>query len=101
MNKKQTYETMTMDKPILERDTVDIVSTKLCYIDYIARGNDAVTYYAEDIPGYSSFHLTSMNATSIDGTFRWSEGNIDVIRQSEFKYSGFRIIGGRNILAGL
>ena len=71
------YETMTMDKPILERDTVDIVSTKLCYIDYIARGNDAVTYYAEDIPGYSSFHLTSMNATSIDGTFRWSEGNID------------------------
>ena len=32
-------ETMVMDKPILERDTVDIVSTKLNYSDYIASNN--------------------------------------------------------------
>ena len=69
-------ETMVMDKPILERDTVDIVSTKLNYSDYLA-SNALVIYYAQDVPGYNVFRVTSANATSVDGTFKWSENGIN------------------------
>ena len=70
-------ETLTMDKPILERDTVDIVSTNLNYNGDYLESDKLVIYYAQDVPGYSVFRVTSNNATSVDGTYKWSEGGIN------------------------
>ncbi len=59
-----------------ERDTVDIVSTALQYYDLIAT-NKVVLYYATDVEGYSLFRIASNNVTSVDGTFKWSDGTIN------------------------
>lgn len=69
-------ESLVMDRPITERDTVDIVSTALKYNDLIA-SNKVVIYYAADVPDYYLFRVTSNNATSVDGTFKWSDGTIN------------------------
>ena len=60
---------LTVNKPILERDTVDVISNTMTYNDFIA-SNQAVQFYAgEDAVGYSTFLVTSKNATSVEGTF--------------------------------
>ncbi len=69
-------ESLIMDKPITQRDTVGIVSTALKYNDLIA-SNGVVIYYAADVPDYYLFRVTSANATSVDGTFKWSDGTIN------------------------
>ena len=69
-------ESLVMDKPITERDTVDIVSTALKFNDLIA-SNKVVIYYAFDVPNYYLFRVTSNNPTSVDGTFKWSDGTIN------------------------
>ncbi len=63
------YETFVMDKPITERDTVDVVSTKMTFHEFLA-ANQAVQFYAgSDAEGYTTFLVTSKNASTIDGTF--------------------------------
>ncbi|MCQ2342544.1 MAG: hypothetical protein MJZ75_03500, partial [Paludibacteraceae bacterium] len=69
-------ESLVMDKLFTERDTVDIVSTTFSYNDLIA-SNGVVIYYATDVEGYYLFRVTSNNATSVDGTFKWSDGTIN------------------------
>ena len=76
-NGKNINITVTKDyTPVVERDTVDIVSTALKYNDLIA-SNKVVIYYAADVPNYYLFRVTSNNATSVDGTFKWSDGTIN------------------------
>ena len=80
-------ESLVMDRPITERDTVDIVSTKLNYNpDYLV-SNKLVIYYANDVEGYYVFRVTSNNATSVDGTFKWSDGTISNLN-SYFSVTG-------------
>ncbi|MBQ0064078.1 MAG: DUF4957 domain-containing protein, partial [Prevotella sp.] len=69
--------TLIEKKPITERDTVDIVSTALKYNDAYLTSNKLVIYYAADVPNYYLFRVTSNNATSVDGTFKWSDGTIN------------------------
>lgn len=68
-------ESLVMDKPITERDTVDIVSTTFSYNDLIAT-NGVVIYYVTDVEGYDIFRVTS-NTQTVDGTFKWSDGTIN------------------------
>ncbi len=76
-NGKNINITVTKDyTPVVERDTVDIVSTALKYNDLIA-SNKVVIYSAADVPNYYLFRVTSNNATSVDGTFKWSDGTIN------------------------
>ncbi len=70
-------ESLTMDQVISKRDTVDIVSTKLGYNDSYLESDKLVIYYDQSIEGYQVFRVTSNNATSVDGTFKWSEGGIN------------------------
>lgn len=70
-------ESLTMDQVITKRDTVDIVSTKLGYNDSYLESDKIVIYYDQSIEGYQVFRVTSNNATSVDGTFKWSEGGIN------------------------
>lgn len=62
---------LALNKPIAERDTVDVVSNTMTYNEFI-ESNKAVQYYAgEDgvAQGYETFCMTSKNATSIFGTY--------------------------------
>ncbi|MCQ2328784.1 MAG: hypothetical protein MJZ59_05515, partial [Paludibacteraceae bacterium] len=70
-------ESLVMDRPITERDTVDIVSTALKYNDSYLTSNKLVIFYASDVPNCYLFRVTSANATTVDGTFKWSEGGIN------------------------
>ena len=63
-----TSLTYTEQAPITERDTVDVISAKMTYDDFIAT-NAAVQYYAGDDAGYAQFCVTSKNASSVFGTF--------------------------------
>lgn len=61
-------ESLVMDRPITERDTIDVISNKMTYNDFIAT-NAAVQYYAGDDAGYVQFCVTSKDASSVFGTF--------------------------------
>lgn len=99
------YETFVMDKPIIERDTVDVMSNEMTYNDFIAT-DQAVQYYAGADAGYETFCVTSKNANSVEGTFQaWAnycfatdaEGNELSFQNGEFTVAaadkGIRLIG--------
>lgn len=86
---------LAFNKPITERDTIDIISNTMYYNDFIA-SNQAVQYYAgEDAEGYSTFLVTSKNATSVEGTFDiylgYSFANTDEGNQIGFEQGQFTV----------
>ncbi|MBQ0143380.1 MAG: hypothetical protein KBT06_11410, partial [Prevotellaceae bacterium] len=71
------YETMTMDREILERDTVDVKSVAMNINDSYLSSNNVVLFYVQNVGDLSLFRVTSDNTTTIDGTFKWSDGTIN------------------------
>lgn len=56
------------DHPIVKRDTIDVISNKMTYSEFIA-SDAAVQYYAGNDAGYTQLCVTSKNASSVFGTF--------------------------------
>ncbi|MDO5446600.1 MAG: hypothetical protein Q4F34_02340 [Prevotellaceae bacterium] len=84
------YETMTMDQPVLERDTVDIVSTAMKVTDNTSTKQSAefsVSGGMEDF-GISAFFVTTQNTPSLDGTFSVANDKLYVYLTYAIKTAG-------------
>jgi len=69
-------ETLTMDRPITERDTVDVVSTN--FLTYDLRESYNIGWFsAQDAEGFSDFRIAGVTYSSLSGTFSFADTTIN------------------------